>query len=198
MNDLDKQILVTDTSYLRQESLPVEDILEAKQIVAVLEKTLTVYEHGVGLSAIQVGIPKKVSVIKTGKGFISIINAKVIKQEDEFIFPREGCLSMPDVYVNTKRYQHYTFEHDVIDEETHSFKKETHYCFYDPLNPTEFHFDNPIISIAIQHEIDHQFGRLMTDFRNPMVEPLRAQKEAGRNDPCPCGSGKKFKKCCMK
>jgi len=22
--------------------------------------------------------------------------------------------------------------------------------------------------------------------------------ESGRNDPCPCGSGKKFKKCCMK
>jgi hypothetical protein len=22
-------------------------------------------------------------------------------------------------------------------------------------------------------------------------------KEIGRNDPCPCGSGKKYKKCCM-
>lgn len=27
-------------------------------------------------------------------------------------------------------------------------------------------------------------------------EPLRAEVRAGRNDPCPCGSGKKFKKCC--
>jgi hypothetical protein len=26
---------------------------------------------------------------------------------------------------------------------------------------------------------------------------LRTQKQVGRNDPCPCGSGKKFKKCCM-
>jgi SEC-C motif-containing protein len=25
---------------------------------------------------------------------------------------------------------------------------------------------------------------------------LSANKKAGRNDPCPCGSGKKFKKCC--
>jgi hypothetical protein len=23
------------------------------------------------------------------------------------------------------------------------------------------------------------------------------QKKVGRNDPCPCGSGKKFKKCCL-
>jgi uncharacterized protein YchJ len=30
------------------------------------------------------------------------------------------------------------------------------------------------------------------------VEPIRAQKEPGRNDPCPCGSGKKYKKCCGK
>jgi hypothetical protein len=26
---------------------------------------------------------------------------------------------------------------------------------------------------------------------------VRAEKQIGRNDPCPCGSGKKFKKCCM-
>jgi SWIM/SEC-C metal-binding protein len=27
-------------------------------------------------------------------------------------------------------------------------------------------------------------------------EPYRAKETTGRNDPCPCGSGKKFKKCC--
>ena len=28
------------------------------------------------------------------------------------------------------------------------------------------------------------------------VEPIHAQDGPGRNDPCPCGSGKKYKKCC--
>jgi SWIM/SEC-C metal-binding protein len=28
-------------------------------------------------------------------------------------------------------------------------------------------------------------------------EPARAVAKIGRNDPCPCGSGKKFKKCCV-
>lgn len=28
--------------------------------------------------------------------------------------------------------------------------------------------------------------------------PVQAKKEPGRNDPCPCGSGKKYKKCCGK
>lgn len=34
----------------------------------------------------------------------------------------------------------------------------------------------------------------------PPVEPIQADKskQASRNDPCPCGSGKKFKKCCGK
>jgi preprotein translocase subunit SecA len=31
------------------------------------------------------------------------------------------------------------------------------------------------------------------------VEPIRNRHErVGRNDPCPCGSGKKFKQCCMR
>ena len=28
------------------------------------------------------------------------------------------------------------------------------------------------------------------------VDPIKADQQAGRNDPCPCGSGKKYKKCC--
>ena len=27
-------------------------------------------------------------------------------------------------------------------------------------------------------------------------QPIRAQPSVGRNEPCPCGSGKKYKKCC--
>ena len=30
----------------------------------------------------------------------------------------------------------------------------------------------------------------------PALVPLRAEHKVGRNDPCPCGSGKKYKKCC--
>ncbi|XJZ27756.1 SEC-C metal-binding domain-containing protein [Bacillota bacterium Lsc_1132] len=40
-----------------------------------------------------------------------------------------------------------------------------------------------------------------TDFM-PMttkkVQPIRTEPKVGRNDPCPCGSGKKYKKCCGK
>jgi len=29
------------------------------------------------------------------------------------------------------------------------------------------------------------------------VQYVKESKDVGRNDPCPCGSGKKYKKCCM-
>lgn len=32
--------------------------------------------------------------------------------------------------------------------------------------------------------------------KTPKVEPIKASGRPGRNDPCPCGSGKKYKKCC--
>ncbi|HEX2974782.1 MAG TPA: SEC-C metal-binding domain-containing protein, partial [Bacteroidales bacterium] len=31
--------------------------------------------------------------------------------------------------------------------------------------------------------------------KDKKVEPVRVEKKVGRNDPCPCGSGKKYKQC---
>jgi hypothetical protein len=36
------------------------------------------------------------------------------------------------------------------------------------------------------------------EFDEPSPEPIVRHSHVGRNDPCPCGSGKKFKKCCLK
>lgn len=33
--------------------------------------------------------------------------------------------------------------------------------------------------------------------RNPESGTIRVGEAVGRNDPCPCGSGLKYKKCCM-
>ncbi len=35
------------------------------------------------------------------------------------------------------------------------------------------------------------------DYLPPQVLPVRAEPKVGRNDPCPCGSVKKYKKCCL-
>ncbi|HBA4208031.1 TPA: YecA family protein, partial [Escherichia coli] len=37
----------------------------------------------------------------------------------------------------------------------------------------------------------------MSEASSRPVPVKRAENMPGRNDPCPCGSGKKFKKCCL-
>jgi uncharacterized protein len=39
-------------------------------------------------------------------------------------------------------------------------------------------------------------GRMASRERQPAFAPRPAAGRAGRNDPCPCGSGRKYKKCC--
>jgi preprotein translocase subunit SecA len=41
----------------------------------------------------------------------------------------------------------------------------------------------------------HQQAAAQQDTREVKREPVRAEKTVGRNDPCPCGSGKKYKNC---
>jgi uncharacterized protein YecA (UPF0149 family) len=36
------------------------------------------------------------------------------------------------------------------------------------------------------------------NFPYKQLEPIIAGPKIGRNEPCPCGSGKKYKKCCLK
>jgi preprotein translocase subunit SecA len=65
----------------------------------------------------------------------------------------------------------------------------------------------PVPEDAAQREREPVFGRMAARGRDqergrrreedaPRLEPVRSEPKVGRNDPCPCGSGKKYKKCC--
>ena len=43
---------------------------------------------------------------------------------------------------------------------------------------------------------EEQLKALTKEAKN-MHTIVRTEKKVGRNDPCPCGSGKKYKHCCM-
>ena len=52
---------------------------------------------------------------------------------------------------------------------------------------------------SIQRKKDKELDDLQSSWvgsGSGQKTPVLAQKKAGRNDPCPCGSGKKYKKCC--
>ena len=50
---------------------------------------------------------------------------------------------------------------------------------------------------AEQHSEDREEWRQLVELDRLLSEPWNPFKGVGRNDPCPCGSGKKFKKCCL-
>lgn len=49
-----------------------------------------------------------------------------------------------------------------------------------------------------EEEDDYDSGLEDMDFLAPQAPILRDENKVGRNDPCSCGSGKKYKKCCGK
>lgn len=44
----------------------------------------------------------------------------------------------------------------------------------------------------------NEFGVPLGGWDDEEIQPYISDEKVGRNDPCPCGSGKKYKKCCMK
>ena len=187
--------IVNDNEFLKQKSEPVTTVAEAQEIIQKLKDVL-VLQDGFGLSAIQIGIPKQVAIFKDSHGDIAtIINPQIIEQEDEFLANGEGCLSFPDVYVSTKRFQHFTIKNQIIDEGV--FREETQYFFYDVQHNTPSPTDYE--AWVVQHEIDHFFGTTIKDKHISIYTKtvVREKAKVGRNDPCPCGSNKKFKKCCL-
>jgi len=59
----------------------------------------------------------------------------------------------------------------------------------------------PVRRQAPVHAYKEEASAVSSGTANPRVQqgrskPVKIKKKVGRNDPCPCGSGKKYKKCC--
>ena len=66
--------------------------------------------------------------------------------------------------------------------------------YYDEVGKSQYEFYKGFEGQIWQHEINHLNG-IKEDVRDNFNEPPSI--EVGRNDPCPCGSKKKYKKCCL-
>ena len=58
--------------------------------------------------------------------------------------------------------------------------------------------DNTIVDVLLKAEFKEQPSPIKRQIVLPAEAPTRVGTKVGRNDPCPCGSGKKYKKCCGK
>ena len=87
------RFIKTNIEYLRQKSEPVSPA-EAVGIASRLKGYLVMCgDKGSGLSAIQIGVPKRVCVVKLSEGTKTLINPEVTYRGDEVETKREGCLS---------------------------------------------------------------------------------------------------------
>jgi peptide deformylase len=93
-----------DKEILTKESCIVEDVKSEKvqTIIQDLKDTL-LKSNGAGISAIQIGEPLQICVINWD-GLHVLINPEVIRTRGEYTL-REGCLSVPGLWIETPRYQ---------------------------------------------------------------------------------------------
>ena len=168
-------MIITDEKLLR---VQCENVLP-EEIGQLREKLEYELKHssipGIGLAAPQIGINKNMAIVRTNEGNVDLVNCKIKQAYEKFLFEGEGCLSFPDRYENTFRYNEI-------------------YVVENAVEPYKF-ICVGLLAIVIQHELDHLVGRLLPDVAIPKIKTFKKVKP---NELCPCGSNKKYKKCCGK
>jgi len=157
------KILTIPDPRLKHKSSNIEVFDEKlKKIVRDMYETLYASGNGIGLAAPQVDIRKRIVVVdlkEDGKSSpITFINPKIIKLSDEKFINQEGCLSVPEYYADVERAKE--VEVEWFDDSGEKLKKRL----------------SGLLSICIQHEIDHLDGILFIDHLSALKRKMAVQK----------------------
>jgi peptide deformylase len=157
------EIITLPDPLLRKASAPVERI--DKKLCELADDMLeTMYAApGVGLAAVQVGVPRRLVVLDTSKDEdarqpLVLINPEVVSLGAEMRMHEEGCLSIPDVRVEIERPALVTVR--FLDRDG---------------KPQELAAEG-LLATAIQHEIDHLNGKLIIDFLSRLKRDIIVRK----------------------
>ena len=124
---------------------------------------------GIGLAAIQVDILKRIVVIDLSEeknNPLIFINPEIIKASDDTKQHEEGCLSVPGVYESVTRPNSFTGRYLDADGRVHELEADG------------------LLSVCLQHEIDHLNGRVFVDRLSRLKQEKikrKLQKEKRRN-----------------
>ena len=140
-------MLVTDKNKLRVMSEDFNSTIE--EVSSLINKLETVMEEykGVGISAIQIGLPYRVFLAGYPEPEV-FINPKVLERSSYMKSDFEGCLSCPGVMVRIKRSSYIVLEYTSIREEKFVKIKRKFKDFE---------------ARVVQHELDHLNGFLIED-----------------------------------
>ena len=158
-----KTILTEPDKLLRQVSKPVEKVgdLERELMKDMLDTMYTA--KGIGLAAIQIGVPKRIIVMdiskeKNKKNPMYFVNPIIIKKNDEKVTYEEGCLSVPNQFAEIDRPSKCEVEYLDYNGE----KKEIN--------------AKGMLATCIQHEMDHLEGILFIDYLSKLKKSMIIKK----------------------
>ena len=158
-----KNIITVPDESLRKISEPLEKVsINEKKLIQNLFDTMY-NANGIGLAAIQIGIPKRVIVIDVSKDENKknphcFINPVIKKKSKETSIYEEGCLSIPETFIEIERPKIVTIEY--LDQ--YGDKKEIK-C-------------DGLLSTCVQHEIQHCDGKLIIDYISKLKKDFIIKK----------------------
>jgi peptide deformylase len=170
-----RDILILPDKRLRLKSEPVKAIdKDVRRLVEDLFDTMYA-APGIGLAAIQIGVPKRVFTMDLAKKDEPknpqvYINPEVTWSSAETGVAEEGCLSIPEYYEEVARPQKVKVKYLDLEGKQH-----------------EFEVDG-MAAVCIQHEIDHTNGVLFIDHISKLKRDMvlrKFKKAQKRGDPKP-------------
>ena len=145
------QILTEPDQALRTQSKPVKNINDGvRRVLDNMRETMYAFD-GVGLAAIQIGVPKRMIVVDPGDNFVELINPVIISKDGEKK-ASEGCLSVTGKVGLVNRALKITVK--ALNREGEEFTPEAEDLF----------------ARVLQHEIDHLDGILFVDLATHIRE----------------------------
>lgn len=141
---------------------PVTDLEAAKGIIDTLFETMYA-DRGIGLAAPQCNISLRIFVLDTefkGQGIKkAFINPEIVETEGTVTYP-EGCLSFPNVFIQTERANKVRVKHTLLTGETEEVMLEG------------------LSAIAAQHELDHLNGIVFISYLGEVKRMIAERKIA--------------------
>ena len=165
-----KQILTEPNKVLRQISKPVDKVTKQDQILMDDMLDTMYHANGIGLAAIQIGIPKRIIEMDIAKkdekkNPMYFVNPIIKNKNNDLSTYEEGCLSVPDQFAEVDRPS--TCEVEYLD---YNGEKKI-------LKATG------LLATCIQHEMDHLEGILFIDHlsklkKSMIIKKLSKQKKS--------------------
>jgi peptide deformylase len=145
-----REIIILPDKRLRLVSAPAKSI-DPELRLLIDDMFETMYEApGIGLAAIQIGVPKRVIVMDLAKKDEPkeprvFVNPQVLWRSDEKATYEEGCLSIPEFYEEVER------------------SAKVRVKFLDVTGAEQELEASGLLATCLQHEIDHLDGVLFID-----------------------------------